>query len=138
MLLVFKNQWGMIFFTYFCSKYYFLGLFNWIRIETHFLLVSQFFYKLSARSFRDRSRLIVEPWGAHALTWAKEGTCPLSTTLCYQFLKKLNNKFKMLSDVPFCFNFIIMSLCHNLSNTLKIVIHLMIYSILFMQRGTKY
>ena len=47
---------------------------------------------------RDRSKLIVKTWATHALTSAKEGTCPLSTTLSFQFLKKLN-KFKMLSDM---------------------------------------
>ena len=41
-LLLFKNQLGMTFFTYFSSKYYFLSFFNWIRIETNFLLVSPF------------------------------------------------------------------------------------------------
>ena len=65
------------------------------------------FDKLSARSFmyiRGRSRGIVEPWATHALTSAKEGTCPLSTTLRFRFLKNLN-KFKMLSGMSFCFSF---------------------------------
>ena len=62
------------------------------------------FDKLSARSFmyiRGRSKGIVEPWATHALTSAKEGTCPLSTTLRFRFLKNLN-KFKMLSGMSFC------------------------------------
>ena len=85
---------------------------------------------------RDRSKLIVKTWATHALTSAKEGTCPLSTTLSFQFLKKLN-KFKMLSDMQFCFSFKIRSSCHTLSNTLIIAIHLMIYGVLFIQRRTK-
>ena len=42
---------------------------------------------------RDRSMFIVEPWATHALTHPKKETCPLSTTLCIRFHKKLN-KFK--------------------------------------------
>ena len=30
----------MVFFAYFSKRYYFLGLLNWIRIETHYPLVS--------------------------------------------------------------------------------------------------
>ena len=56
----------------------------------------------------------------HALTSAKEEAWPLNTTLCFLFLKKLNNEFKMLSDVPFCFSLHIMQLCHTLSNALSI------------------
>ena len=63
------------------------------------------------------SRVSVEPWETHALTSVKEETCPLSSTPCFQFLKKLN-KFKMLSDVPFCFSFR-MSSCHTLSKCFK-------------------
>ena len=93
------------------------------------------FDKSSMRPFmyiRNGSRVIVEPRQTHALTSAKERTCPLSTTLCFRLLKILNNKLKMLSDMPFCFTFKIMSSCHTLSNALKIAIYLMIYSIFFM------
>ena len=41
-LLLLENQWWMVFFAYFSSKYYFLNLFNWIRIETHFTLLTVF------------------------------------------------------------------------------------------------
>ena len=39
-LLLFKNKWRMVLFAYFSKKYYFLGLLNWIRIETHYPLVN--------------------------------------------------------------------------------------------------
>ena len=84
----------------------------------------------------ETSKLTVKTWATHALTSAKEGTCPLSTTLSFGFLKILN-KFKMLSDIEFCFSFKIMSSCHTLSNTLIIAIHLIIYGVFFIQRRTK-
>ena len=71
----------------------------------------------------------MKPWGAYTLTSAKEEICPLSTTLCFRFLKKLN-KFKMLSDIPFCLSGINLKF-------FKIQIHLMIYGIFFIQRRTK-
>ena len=98
------------------------------------------FDKLSVRLFAyigDRGKPTVKTWATRALLSAKEGTCPLSITLSFQFLKKLN-KFKMLSDVQFCFSFKIMSSCHTLSNTLIIAIHLMIYGMFFIQRRTKH
>ena len=73
------------------------------------------FDKSSARSFmyiRNRNWPNVEPSGTYALTSAKEEDCPLSTTLCFLFLKKLNNKFNILSDVPFCFSLKIMPSIH--------------------------
>ena len=84
------------------------------------------FDKLSARSFlyiRNRSGPNAEPWGAHALTPGKEKVCTLSTTLCFVFLKKLNNKFKMISHMLFCLSLKIIPLCHTLSNALKLGIH---------------
>ena len=66
-----------------------------------------------------------------------EETCPLSTTICFRFLKKLNHKFKMLSDIPFCVSFKIRSSCHTLSNALKTTIHLMIYGILYTEKRRK-
>ena len=47
---------------------------------------------------RDRSRLIVKSWGTHALKSAREGTCPLITTLSFRFLKKLNNFIKYFNN----------------------------------------
>ena len=63
-----------------------------------------------------------------------EETCPLSITICLRLLKKLNHKFKMLSDMPFCVSFKIMSSCHTLSNALKAAVHLMIYSLLYTEK----
>ena len=82
---------------------------------------------------RNRRRLNVEPWGIHAITSAKEEICPLSTTPCFRFLKKLNNRFKILSDMPFCFSLSIMSSCHTLSNALRIATHLVIYGLFFIR-----
>ena len=65
----------------------------------------------SAKSFmyiRNRNGPNVETWKTHVLTSANGEVCPLSTTLCFLLLKKLNDKFKMLSDMPFCFNLKIM------------------------------
>ena len=72
----------------------------------------------SVRSFmyiRNRSGPNMEPWRAPALTSAQEEACPLSTTPCFLFLQKLDNKFKGLS---FCFNLNIMPSCHTVSNAL--------------------
>ena len=66
-----------------------------------------------------------------------EETCPLSTAICFRFFKKLNHKFKMLSDIPFCVSFKIRSSCHTLSNALKTTIHLMIYGILYTEKKKK-
>ena len=88
--------------------------------------------------FRNRNGPNVEPWGTHALTSANEEVCRLSTTFCFLFLKKLHNKFKMLWDLPFCFSFMLMPSCHTLSTALKIVIHLIFYSIFFIQRTKRY
>ena len=57
------------------------------------------FDKTSARSFiyiGKGSKLNVRPWETYALTSLKEQTCPVSTTFCFRFLKKLNNKFKIV------------------------------------------
>ena len=40
--VIVQKKWGMVFLAYFSSKYYVLSLFNWIRIETNFPLVSPF------------------------------------------------------------------------------------------------
>ena len=45
---------------------------------------------------RNGSGPIVEPWRTHALTSAKEKSCPLSTTICFPFLRKLNNKLSII------------------------------------------
>ena len=65
------------------------------------------FDKSSMRLFmyiRSRNEPNVKPQETHALTSAKEEAFPSSATFCFLFLKKLNNEFKMLSDVPFCFS----------------------------------
>ena len=91
----------------------------------------------SFMSFRNRTGPNVEPLRTHAVTWANEEACPLSTTFCALIIKKLYNKFKVLSDMPLCFSLKIMPSCHTLSTTLKIAIHLMIYDIFFIQKRTK-
>ena len=48
---------------------------------------------------------------------AQEGL-PVITALCSLFLKKLDSKFKRLSDMSFCFSLNIMSSCYTLSNAL--------------------
>ena len=86
------------------------------------------FGKFSAKAFmyiRNKTGPNVEPWGTHALTPTKEEACPLSTILCFLFVKKFNNKFKMLS----CRRYLI--------KCLKLAIHLTIYGIFFIQIRTK-
>ena len=98
------------------------------------------FDKSSARSFmsfRNRTGPNVEPLGTHAVTWANEEACPLSTTFCALIIKKLYIKFKVFSDMPFCFSMKIMPSYHTLSTTLKIAIHLMICDIFFTQKKPK-
>ena len=53
---------------------------------------------------KNRSEPRMEPWGSPALTSAQEEVCPLRTTLCFLFLKKFDNRFKRLPDMPFCFS----------------------------------
>ena len=72
----------------------------------------------TARSFiyiKKRSGPSMEPWGTPALTSAQEEVCPLRTTLCFLFLKKFDNRFKRLPDIPFCFSLKIIPSCHTLS-----------------------
>ena len=57
--------------------------------------------RLLARSFvyiKSSSGPSMESWGSPALTSAQEEVCPLSTTLCFLFLQKLDNRFKSLPD----------------------------------------
>ena len=61
----------------------------------------------------------MEPWGTPALTSAQEGVYPLKTTLCFLLLKKLDNRFKRLPDIPFCFSLKLMPSCHTLSKALN-------------------
>ena len=79
----------------------------------------------------------MKPWGTRALTSGNKEACPLSTTFCFLFIKKLYIKFKMLSHLPFGFILKIMPSCHSLSAALKTVIHLMLYGIVFIQGRTK-
>ena len=56
------------------------------------------FDKSSARSFmsfRNRTGPNEEPLGTHAVTWANEEACPLSTTFCALIIKKLYINFKV-------------------------------------------
>ena len=88
------------------------------------------FNKSPTRTFRyikNRSLSNMEPWGTHTSTSAKKRACLLSNTLCFLFLKNLNNEVKMLSDTPCCFSLKIMKSRHAISNDLKIAINLMIY-----------
>ena len=54
----------------------------------------EFHNKLSAGSFmyiRSRSGTNMKPWKTPVLTSAQEVACPLSTTFCFLFLKKLDS-----------------------------------------------
>ena len=79
--------------------------------------------RASARSFiyiKNKSGPNMEPCGTPAVTSAQEEDCPLRTTLCFLFLKKFDNRFKRLTDMPFCFSLKIRSSCHTLSKALDI------------------
>ena len=52
----------------------------------------------------NRSGSSIESWGTPALASAQEEVCSLRTTLYFLFLKKFDNRFKRLPDVPFCFS----------------------------------
>ena len=61
----------------------------------------------SARSFaciEKGSGPSMELGGTPALTSAQEEVSSLSTILYFLFLKKLDNRFKRLPDMPFCFS----------------------------------
>ena len=76
-----------------------------------------------ARSFlyiKNRSGPTMEPWGTPALRSAQEEVCPLRSTLCLLFLKKFDNSFKRLPDIPLCFSLKIRPLCYTLSKALDI------------------
>ena len=75
----------------------------------------------SARSFiyiTNSSGPSMEPWWTLTLTSAQEEVCLLSTTRYFLFLKKLDNRFKILQDMPFFFSLKIITLCHTLSKAL--------------------
>ena len=77
----------------------------------------------SARSFiyiKNRSGPSMEPCGTPALTLAQEEVYPLRTTLCFLFLKKFDNRFKRLPDMPSCFSLKIRPSRHTLSKALDI------------------
>ena len=78
----------------------------------------------SAKSFiyiKNRSGPSLEPWGTPGLTSAQEEVYLLRTTLCFLFLKKIDNRFKRLPDMPFCFSLKIRPSCHTLSKALDMV-----------------
>ena len=77
----------------------------------------------SARSFiyfKNRSGHSMEPSGTPALTSAQENVSPVRTTLCFLFLKKFDNRFKRLPDMPFFFSLKIRPLCHTSSKALDV------------------
>ena len=77
----------------------------------------------SARSFiyiKNKRGPSMESWGTPAVTSDQEADCPLRTTLCFLSLKKFNNRFKRLPDMPFYFSLKIRPSCHILSKALDI------------------
>ena len=46
----------------------------------------------------------METWGAPALMLAQGEACPFKKALCFLKLRKSVVIFKILSDIPFCFN----------------------------------
>ena len=63
---------------------------------------------------RNRSEPSMEP----SEISVQEEVYPLSTTLCSLFLKKLDNRFKRLPDIPFSFSLKLKPSCHAFSKTL--------------------
>ena len=77
----------------------------------------------SARSFiyiKNKRGPSMESWGTPAVTSALEEDCLLRTTLCFLSLKKFDNRFKRLPDMPFYFSLKIRPSCHILSKALYI------------------
>ena len=62
----------------------------------------------------------MEPLDKPASMLVQEEACPFKTTCCFLKLRKSVIIFKILSDIPFCFNLNIRPLCQNLSNVLDI------------------
>ena len=54
----------------------------------------------------------MEPSGTPAVRSTQEEDCPLRTTLCFLYLKKFDNRFKRLPDMPFCFSLKIRPSCY--------------------------
>ena len=78
----------------------------------------------SARSSiytKNRSVLSMEPRGTPAGISTKEEVCPLRATLCFLFLKKFDNRLKMLPDMPFSFSLKIRPSCHTSSKALEYI-----------------
>ena len=59
----------------------------------------------------------MEPWGIPALASAQEEVSPL----CFLFLKKFDNRFKRLPDIPFCFSLKIITSCPTLLKALDML-----------------
>ena len=62
----------------------------------------------------------MEPWGTPASMLVQGEACPFKTTRCFLKLRKSVIIFKILSDIPFCFNLNIRQLCQTVSNALDI------------------
>ena len=64
----------------------------------------------------------MQPRGTPASILTLEETCPFKTTRFFLKLRKSGIIFKILSDIPLCFNLDIRALCQTLSNALDIEI----------------
>ena len=62
----------------------------------------------------------MEPWGTPASMLVQGEACPFKTTRYFLKLRKSVIIFKILSDIPFCFNLNIGPLYQTLSNALDI------------------
>ena len=70
---------------------------------------------------KNRSGLKIDPSGAApALKSAHEENWPLKSTLSLLFLQKSFIELRSLTEIPFCFNLKIRSLCRTLSKAIKI------------------
>ena len=69
---------------------------------------------------RNRSGLKIDPWGTPALTSAHEENWPFKSTLCLLFFRKSFIELRSLTEIPFCFNLKIKSLCQTLSKAMEI------------------
>ena len=62
----------------------------------------------------------MESWSTPAPMLDQGETCPFKKTRCFLKVRKSVIIFKILSDMPFCFNLNIRPLCQTLSNALDI------------------
>ena len=79
--------------------------------------------RLSDRSLmwiKNNSDPSMEPWGTPGSILTQGEACPFKITCCFLKLRKSVIIFKILSDIPFCFNLNMRPSCQTLSNALDI------------------